>query len=156
MYDRLSKTSSIKEQIKVQLLQGLVDSTASIRNNNSLYLQKKFGMTTDIYERAKKILEDMYMPSVENKYTSYSTQLLLDITKSSYEYDKPIFNDPLPNAHFDKHIQDMNTSWKRNFSMVPLFVATQQQQQFNNEVFENHLRRTQQTLEFSQTQQGNL
>ncbi|CAO3615261.1 unnamed protein product [Cunninghamella echinulata] len=154
VYDRLPETSSMQDRIKLQLLQGLVDSTASIRNDISLYLQKKFGMTTDIYERAKIILKDMYMPSVENKYTSYSTQLLLDITKNSYEYDKPIFNDPLPNAHFDKHIQDINTSWKRNFSMVPLFVATQQQQQFNNEVFENHLRRTQQTLEFSQTQQG--
>jgi hypothetical protein len=94
----------------------------------------------------------MFMPPVENMYVFYATQMLLKATTGSYEYNKPVFDSPLPNAHFDDHIQHINTSWRRNLSMTPLFVASQDQQQESDEYLDNQLRQTQQTLEFSQTQ----
>lgn len=71
----------------------------------------------------------MYDPDVENIYILYSTQMILEATKTSYEYDKPIFDEPLPNAKFDENYQAIDTSWQRNFSMTPLFVATQERSQ---------------------------
>lgn len=68
----------------------------------------------------------MYLPEIENLYILYGTQLLLDGTKQSFDYDKPIFDDPLPNAKFDENYQQINTSWQRNMSMTPLFVASQE------------------------------
>lgn len=71
----------------------------------------------------------MYDPEVENIFILYSTQMILEATKSSYDYDKPIFDEPLPNAKFDENYQAINTSWQRNMSMTPLFVATQERSQ---------------------------
>ncbi|KAI8329229.1 hypothetical protein BC941DRAFT_384857 [Chlamydoabsidia padenii] len=152
LYDKFMDSVPLGNEIKVQILCGLVDGSEYIRNNIHLYLKHKFGMTNDIYERTKVVLKDMFMPPVENMYIFYATQMLLETTTDSYEYDKPLFDNPLPNAHFDDHIQHINTSWRRNLSMTPLFVASQDQQQESNAYLDNQLRQTQQTLEFSQTQ----
>ena len=69
---------------------------------------------------------DLYMAEVEEKYIFYSTEILLDTTRSGDEYDTPIFKDPLPNARFDQHYQRINTSWQLRNPMSPLFVATQE------------------------------
>ncbi|KAI8098597.1 uncharacterized protein BX664DRAFT_288171 [Halteromyces radiatus] len=153
-YDKLSGTTQLKDQLKIQLLRGLIDNDDYIRSSMGLYLQNKTNMTNDIYERAKIILKELYSPEVEDIYINYAIQMLLQTTIDSYEYDKPIFENPLPNAHFDDHIQDLNTSWRRNMSMTPLFVASQDQISQSTHRLENQLRQTQQTLEFSQTQAG--
>ncbi|CAO3576402.1 unnamed protein product [Absidia cylindrospora] len=154
LYDNYQDIAPFGDEIKLEMLRGLVDNSDDIRNNVGMYLRNKFGITNDIYQRTKIILKDMFMPPIENMYISYATQMLLQTTTDSYEYDKPLFNRPLPNAHFDDHVQHIDTSWRRNLSMAPLFVASQEQHSASSAYLENQLRQTQQSLEFSQTQAG--
>ena len=65
------------------------------------------------------------MPQVESMYILYGNDMLLDSSRESYDFDKPFFENPLPNARFDENYQNIDTSWQRNTSMVPvpLFVA---------------------------------
>lgn len=69
----------------------------------------------------------MYMPETEDVYLLYSTRVVLNNTKKSYDFDQPIFDKPLPNARFDADYQNINTSWQNASSMMPLFRATQSQ-----------------------------
>lgn len=52
--------------------------------------------------------------------------MMLRKAKRSHEYEKPIFENPLPNARFDANYYKLDTSWQKNFSMTPLFVPTQE------------------------------
>jgi DNA-dependent protein kinase catalytic subunit len=67
----------------------------------------------------------MYMPDTEDIYLLYATCMILNNTKKSYDFDKPIFDRPLPNARFDADYQHINTSWQNTSSMMPLFRTTQ-------------------------------
>lgn len=69
----------------------------------------------------------MYIPQIENLYIFYSTRVLFSYSKKSYEYKKPIFENPLPNARFDADYHQINTSWRKNLSMTPLFVSNQEE-----------------------------
>ncbi|KAI8145657.1 hypothetical protein BJV82DRAFT_554475 [Fennellomyces sp. T-0311] len=147
------RNALLSDRIKVLLLRALVDPNDAIRNNATAYIKTTYGLQQDIYERLKSVLSNMYMPEVENMYILYSTEILLDCCKESHDYIEPLFNAPLPNAKFDKDYQRINTSWQLRNPMTPLFVATQEQT-LNTEDFEGGLRATQNTLQFSLTQDG--
>lgn len=94
----------------------------------------------------------MYEPDVEEVYLQYSNWMILDATKSSFDYNKPMFEQPLPNAKFDDNYAQINTSWRANSSMAPLFVASfENPSSFAGEEQSPYLRATQEALEFTPT-----
>lgn len=101
------------------------------------------------------IPSEMYDPELEDIYLQYSNWMLLDATKSSFDYNKPMFDQPLPNAKFDENYAPINTSWRINSSMAPLFVSSLDSQNvFNGEEGTPLLRATQESLAFTPTQMG--
>jgi DNA-dependent protein kinase catalytic subunit len=95
---------------------------------------------------------DMYEPDVEDVYLQYSNWMILDATKSSFDYNKPMFEQPLPNAKFDENYAQISTSWRTNSSMAPLFVASfENQSAYNGDEQTPVLRATQEPLEFTPT-----
>jgi DNA-dependent protein kinase catalytic subunit len=98
---------------------------------------------------------EMYDPELEEIYLQYSNWMLLDATKSSFDYNKPMFDQPLPNAKFDENYASINTSWRINSSMAPLFVSSLDSQNiYNAEEGTPLLRATQESLAFTPTQIG--
>ncbi|KAI8883147.1 hypothetical protein K501DRAFT_333495 [Backusella circina FSU 941] len=64
-----------------------------------------------------------------------------------------MFENPLPNARFDADYQQINTSWRKNLSMSPLFVSSQEEELSMDDI-EHKIRATLKSLDFSQTQPG--
>jgi hypothetical protein len=58
-------------------------------------------------------------------FLNYACYLLLEGSKKSVDYNKPIFDQPLPQSRFDENYDDIDTSWRINNTMTPLFVNTQ-------------------------------
>jgi DNA-dependent protein kinase catalytic subunit len=50
------------------------------------------------------MLEAMYSPSTENQYLSYATNLLLEMTSKSPDYNREIFEHPLSECKFSVSI----------------------------------------------------
>lgn len=94
----------------------------------------------------------MYDPEVEEVYLQYSNWMILDATKSSFDYNKPMFEQPLPNAKFDEKFAQISTSWRANSSMTPLFVASMENQNvYSMDEGSAVLRATQESVEFTPT-----
>src|SRR3989337_3074526 len=68
---------------------------------------------------------NLYSTEAENLFLNYACYLLLEGSKKSIDYNKPIFNQPLPQSRFDENYDDIDTSWRVNNTMTPLFVNTQ-------------------------------
>src|ERR1700733_3182325 len=97
----------------------------------------------------------MYDPELEEIYLQYSNWMILDATKSSFDYNKPMFEQPLPNAEFDEKFAPISTSWRANSSMAPLFVTSfEDQNVYTAEEGTPVLRATQESLAFTPTQIG--
>ncbi|KAI8997006.1 hypothetical protein BDB01DRAFT_840542 [Pilobolus umbonatus] len=141
----------IKDELMAALLRGLVDKYLAISDSVYVFIQECNGINDDTNMNITKILREMYLPSLEDIYLLYSTRMILKGTENSYEYDKPVFDKPLPNARFDANYINMNTSWQRSANMTPLFAATQNTV-INPEELELNIRATQNSLAFSQTQ----
>ncbi|KAF7728429.1 hypothetical protein EC973_006107 [Apophysomyces ossiformis] len=154
IYDKPQNNAELEHRMKTELLRGLIDDDEAIRKDLTNFWEKRYGMTTNVSDRLNFIIRNMYAPEVENLYIRYSIQILLDATRDSYKYDKELFDSPLPNARFDVNYQRINTQWQKNTSMIPLFVATQEQAMTDPNEIELQIRETQQSLLFSQTQTG--
>lgn len=57
-------------------------------------------LPVDTLERMIALLECMYSPTTEDKYLSYSTSLLLEMTSKSPDYKREMFEHPLSQCHF--------------------------------------------------------
>lgn len=68
---------------------------------------------------------NLYYTEAENLFLNYACYLLLEGSKKSIDYNKPIFDQPLPQSRFDENYDDIDTSWRVNNTMTPLFVNTQ-------------------------------
>ena len=57
-------------------------------------------LPTGTLDRMVAMLEAMYSPATESKYLSYATNLLLEMTSKSPDYNKEIFEKPLSECKF--------------------------------------------------------
>lgn len=98
--------------------------------------------------------QSMYTPEVEDVYVLYSIHLLLEGTKEAQDYEKPLFDAPLPEAHFEDEDQPIDTSWHYNASMTPMFVLSQDVRPPRPRAADEEglIRATQTQFEFSLTQ----
>lgn len=51
------------------------------------------------------MLEAMYSPSAEDQYLAYATNLLLEMTSKSPDYNRPIYEHPLSECRFEVDIK---------------------------------------------------
>ena len=136
-------------------------------------------LPTGTLDRLVAMLEAMYTPGTETQYLSYSTNLLLEMTSKSPDFNRDVVEFPLseckfevlkltslfmimppiPNAIFIiscSFSQDYNvsSSWRqRHAAMTPLFVETQQTQAANaSQSLETSLMDTQSTGQIRATQ----
>ena len=52
-------------------------------------------------DRMMAMLEAMYVPSTESQYLAYATNLLLEMTSKSPDYNREIFEHPLSECKFE-------------------------------------------------------
>ena len=55
----------------------------------------------DTLDRMVAMLEAMYSPSTESKYLSYATNLLLEMTSKSPDFNREVFEHPLSECKFE-------------------------------------------------------
>ncbi|KAF9970692.1 hypothetical protein BGZ73_006560 [Actinomortierella ambigua] len=158
LYNRHKANKNIADPIRTQLLRGLADPSESIRRTALEFWYGQNHLSTDTFSKLRDILSTMYDPKAEDNFLTYATYMLLDGTKKSFEYNKPIFDEPLPNAKFDAEHASIDTSWRHTAAMTPLFVQTQQSQSqdmtLSGRMEDDELRATVQTYEFSLTMDG--
>ena len=65
----------------------------------------------------------MYSSQTESEYLSYSTNLLLEKTSKSPDYNRLIYENPLSECTFREY--NLTADWRRRHEMMtPLFVDT--------------------------------
>ncbi|KAG0937620.1 hypothetical protein G6F57_007384 [Rhizopus arrhizus] len=142
---------NLQQRLKTYVFKGLIDSDKTISEDMFNYIETVYQLESDVHKALFKIIHNMYNPDTEDIYLLYCTQMILRNAKKSYQYEKPIFENPLPNARFDINYHKIHTSWQKNLSMTPLF-APSQERTMNAEDIELNIRATQRSLEFTQTQ----
>jgi DNA-dependent protein kinase catalytic subunit len=158
---------TISNYSKNTLLKMLLDADETIRllafnfwsDENSQ--TPAFNTSNGTIDRVVSILDKMYTPFTESHYLSYSTNLLLEKTSNSPDYNRFIFDNPLNECNFREY--NLTPDWRRRHEMMtPLFVESQltdtQAADYTANFFadnrQNLLRATQQSslLQFQPTQ----
>ncbi|XP_065059919.1 DNA-dependent protein kinase catalytic subunit-like isoform X2 [Rhopilema esculentum] len=143
---------------KETLLIGINDNNTEISLKVLNFWRHETRLPKSTIERFIEILRALYSTKTEKEFLSYSTNLLLQLTSLSPDYNLPLFSDPLDSS---KRFQDyhVNFSWQRQkIAMTPLFAASQTQSQPFSQLQEadsvsvGMIRETQQNLEFTPTQ----
>ncbi|CAI8051260.1 DNA-dependent protein kinase catalytic subunit [Geodia barretti] len=111
--------------------------------------------------RLTQLLAVLYSTSTERHFLYNSTNLLLELTSRSPDYDRSIFDQPLSDCKFEEY-KGIDLSWQQRYSqMTPLFAATlssqtgQTQTDYGGTVGSIGavgLRATQRSVEFTPTQ----
>ncbi|CAG8743201.1 4012_t:CDS:2, partial [Acaulospora colombiana] len=120
-----SKDKKVKQKLKSGLLRGLADVNESIQQTLTEFWHGHQELSRDTFTRLKVLVGSLYSPEIETLFLHYACFLLLEGSKKSVDYSKPIFDQPLPNSKFGGY-DDIDTSWRINSTMTPLFVNTQQ------------------------------
>lgn len=101
------------------------------------------------------ILNDLYSPTTEHHFLSYSTQLLLEATVGTPDYKQKMFKDPLSKCHFEDF--KMLLSWRaQHATIAPMFADTLASQLMQSQSMSDMsggplLRATQASLAFQPT-----
>ena len=133
-------------------------------------------LSSDTLGRLTQLLAVLYSSSTERQFLYHSTNLLLELTSRSPDYNRSMFDSPLSECKFEVciavssqrvialsflHLQDysgIDLSWQqRHLQMTPLFAATQASQSASLSPGDQPdgggvLRATQQSLAFTPTQ----
>ncbi|CAG8572313.1 13750_t:CDS:10, partial [Acaulospora morrowiae] len=124
--DESLKDKKVKQKLKSGLLRGLADVNESIQQTLTEFWHGQQELSRDTFTRLKFLVGNLYSPEIETLFLHYACYLLLEGSKKSIDYNKPIFDQPLPHSKFGDTYDDIDTSWRFNSTMNPLFVNTQQ------------------------------
>ncbi|ESO96748.1 hypothetical protein LOTGIDRAFT_143667, partial [Lottia gigantea] len=121
--DECTEGHEIMLKTKECLLKGLGDEDMMCRLLVQNFWSSDTRLPTGTLDRMVAMLEAMYSPSTEQQYLSYATNLLLEMTTKSPDYQREIFEHPLSECRFQEF--SVKSSWKqRHAAMTPLFAAT--------------------------------
>ncbi|CAG8489558.1 14379_t:CDS:10 [Funneliformis mosseae] len=163
MYNKINgindKEKETKQKLKINLLRGLVDTDESIQQALIEFWHVQEELSRDTFTKLKELIgfvlinfaiknkvdtylilnmtRNLYSTEAENLFLNYACYLLLEGSKKSIDYNKPIFNQPLPQSKFDENYDDIDTSWRVNNTMTPLFVNSQKNKPKNSSQDEN-------------------
>ncbi len=157
--DTLTGTAlQIKSLTNDTLLTALLDDNQTVRLTAQNFWTEKANMPSSTIDRMVLILGKMYSAQTESEYLSYSTNLLLEKTSKSPDYNRYIYENPLSECTFRDY--NLSADWRRRHDMMtPHFVDTiNSMSEFTDlaGTFNpaNNLRATQQqTLQFQATQE---
>ena len=85
---------------KAALLQGLGDADPKNRWTVQNFWSDVRRLPEGTLDRMVAMLEAMYSPQTESRYLSYATNLLLEMTSKSPDYQQEIFEKPLSECKF--------------------------------------------------------
>ncbi|XP_062235399.1 DNA-dependent protein kinase catalytic subunit [Platichthys flesus] len=163
--DNYSDAESMEDNISVEvlnaaketLLQGLSDENQGLQLYVRNFWSQEKRLPTATLERMLTVLRSLYSCQIERCFLSLVTNLLLEMTSQSPDFQRNMFEYPLSECTFQDYVIDSN--WRfRSTVMTPMFVATQSTQSTQSVAasqaiaMKGKLRATQTTLEFSQTQ----
>ncbi|CAG8511510.1 8195_t:CDS:10 [Diversispora eburnea] len=147
-----SDYKKIKKKVKSGLLRGLADVNESIQQTITEFWHEQQELSQDTFARLKVLIGNLYSSEIETIFLHYACFLLLEGSKKSPDYNKPMFDQPLPHSKFDNY-DNIDTSWQFHSTMTPLFVNTQQSNP-NKRIKSNQdgfIRATNNNYEFSLT-----
>ncbi|EAT40123.1 AAEL008123-PA [Aedes aegypti] len=120
-------SSESQQKLKRALLAGLSDPEQSIQNRMFDFWTNESRFPTDIDNRFRRVLSDLYEPSKEADYLGYATQILLDSAVKNPESKRRIFQHEY---EVDVKLREysIDTRWRQrnSFASAPLFVESQQ------------------------------
>ncbi|CAD5112585.1 DgyrCDS1798 [Dimorphilus gyrociliatus] len=123
LYDRYHGSDELANRdiilnTKDVLLQGLLDEDYRIAIQNFWSDERR--LPTATIDRTIAMLGAMYSPKTEKQYLSYSTNLLLEMTSKSPDFNKELFDRPLSECKFSEF--NVTHSWRRRHTMNSLFI----------------------------------
>uniref|UniRef100_A0AAV2L5B1 DNA-dependent protein kinase catalytic subunit n=1 Tax=Knipowitschia caucasica TaxID=637954 RepID=A0AAV2L5B1_KNICA len=162
--DNYSDSESMEDNTSVEvlnaakeiLLQGLAEENQGLQLYVRNFWSQEKRLPTATFERMTMVLSSLYTTQIERCFLSLATNLLLEMTSQSPDFQRNMFEYPLSECTFQDYVIDSN--WRfRSTVMTPMFVETQSSQGPESLVspsasMKGKLRATQSTLEFSQTQ----
>ncbi|XP_069369172.1 DNA-dependent protein kinase catalytic subunit isoform X2 [Paralichthys olivaceus] len=163
--DNYSDAESMKDNISVEvlnaaketLLQGLSEENQGLQLYVRNFWSQEKRLPTATLDRMLTVLRSLYSCQIERCFLSLVTNLLLEMTSQSPDFQRNMFEYPLSECTFQDYVIDSN--WRfRSTVMTPMFVATQSTQSPESAAasqagaMKGKLRATQTSLEFSQTQ----
>lgn len=112
-----------KASVNETLLIALLDEDPTIRLMAQNFWTDRANMPSNTIDRMVLILGKMYSSQTEAEYLSYSTNLLLERTSKSPDYNRLIYENPLSECTFREY--NLTADWRRRHEMMtPLFVDT--------------------------------
>ncbi|CAG8447289.1 28742_t:CDS:10 [Dentiscutata erythropus] len=129
LYKKTSIDSKVKQKLKIGLLRGLADLDENIQQTLTEFWKEQQELSHDTFTSLKELVGSLYCSEIETLFLQYSCFLLLEGPKKSIDYKKPIFDQSLPQSKFDDNFDNIDTSWRVNNTMTPLFVNTQKNNQ---------------------------
>ncbi|XP_031163630.2 DNA-dependent protein kinase catalytic subunit [Sander lucioperca] len=163
--DNYSDAESMEDNTSVEvlnaaketLLQGLSEENQGLQLYVRNFWSQEKRLPTATLERMLTVLRSLYSCRIEKCFLSLATNLLLEMTSQSPDFQRNMFEYPLSECTFQDYVIDSN--WRfRSTVMTPMFVETQSSQGPESVAasqaggMKGKLRATQSSLEFSQTQ----
>ncbi|XP_056017774.1 DNA-dependent protein kinase catalytic subunit-like isoform X2 [Ostrea edulis] len=151
--DESETANNIMQQTKESLLKGLGDEDIQCRLLVQNFWSSETRVPGNTLDRLVAMLEAMYSPVTEKQFLSYATNLILEMTSKSPDYQREVFESPLEDCKFQDY--NVKSSWKqRHAAMTPLFANTMATQSVmeEGESFSGEIRATQDIQQFTATQ----
>jgi DNA-dependent protein kinase catalytic subunit len=105
------------------LLTTLLDEEPAIRLTAHNFWTSSANMPSSTIDRLVLILGSMYSSHTETEFLSYATNLLLERTSKSPDYNRLVYENPLSECVFREY--NLTADWRRRHEMMtPLFVDT--------------------------------
>ncbi|XP_067887902.1 DNA-dependent protein kinase catalytic subunit isoform X2 [Heterodontus francisci] len=106
------------------LLQGLTDENPALQLYVRNFWSHENRLPTGTLDRMMAILGSLYCNKIETQYLSIATNVLLEMTSRSPDYNREMFEYPLSECKFQDY--SIDSSWhQRSRILTPLFVETQ-------------------------------
>uniref|UniRef100_A0A8D3CWJ1 DNA-dependent protein kinase catalytic subunit n=1 Tax=Scophthalmus maximus TaxID=52904 RepID=A0A8D3CWJ1_SCOMX len=163
--DNYSDAESMEDNTSVEvlnasketLLQGLSEENQGLQLYVSNFWSQEKRLPTATLDRMLSVLRSLYSCQIERCFLSLVTNLLLEMTSQSPDFQRNMFEYPLSECTFQDYVIDSN--WRfRSTVMTPMFAETQSSQVPESAAasqagsIKGKLRATQTSLEFTQTQ----
>ncbi|KAK7005038.1 DNA-dependent protein kinase catalytic subunit, partial [Biomphalaria glabrata] len=145
-------SAPIMSLTKEALLRGLCDEDFACRLVCLNFWSSNTRLPEGTLERTISMLEAMYSPNTEPHYLAYATNLLLEATSKSPDYQREIFEHALSECTFQDY--SVHSSWRqRHAVMTPLFASTfvTQSMETGQDSLDGGLRATQDVPQFTPT-----
>ncbi|XP_023253861.1 DNA-dependent protein kinase catalytic subunit [Seriola lalandi dorsalis] len=152
-----STSVEVLNAAKETLLQGLSEENQGLQLYVQNFWSQEKRLPTTTLDRMLMVLGSLYSCQIERCFLSLVTNLLLEMTSRSPDFERNMFEYPLSECTFQDYVIDSN--WRfRSTVMTPMFVETQSSQGPESVAasqagaMKGKLRATQTSLEFTQTQ----